>query len=182
MGTPVDVGRVLPALALALVELPRANLQDLARRVGISKATLYRFCRTRDVLVDKITERFILVVDDVIASIDLQAVLPLDGLRLMTAKACEHRELMLFMGNFRSRTDTIRAAEARWQAVTDAFFLRGQQTGVFRIDIPAPALSEIWSGLVQQLVDAEYRGRIARASLVTLVETAFLEGAAVRAC
>ncbi len=36
----------LSALALALVTQPRASLQDLAKAIGVSKATLYRFCRT----------------------------------------------------------------------------------------------------------------------------------------
>lgn len=46
--------RVLAALALALVDKPRATLQELAQAIGISKATLYRFSRTREELVDRL--------------------------------------------------------------------------------------------------------------------------------
>lgn len=56
----------------------------------------------------------------------------------------------------------------------DAFFLRGQQQGVFRIDIPAPALTEIWVSILLGLVEAERHVRIARAGLATVVERAFI--------
>ena len=46
----------LVPLALALVAQPRANLQELARAIGISKATLYRYCRTREELIQRLME------------------------------------------------------------------------------------------------------------------------------
>ena len=46
--------RLLIALSLAMVDQPRATLQELARAVGVSKATLYRFCQTRDQLVTRL--------------------------------------------------------------------------------------------------------------------------------
>ncbi|ENT4349318.1 transcriptional regulator, partial [Pseudomonas aeruginosa] len=49
--------------------------------------------------------------------------------------------------------------------------------GVFRIDIGAPALTEIFSSLIFGLVDAERRGRIARAGMAALIEQFFLNGA-----
>lgn len=67
--------------------------------------------------------------------------------------------------------------EADWQSILDSFFLRGQQQGIFRIDIAAPALTEIWGSILIGLVDAERRGRVARVGLATLIETAFLHGA-----
>jgi TetR/AcrR family transcriptional repressor of mexCD-oprJ operon len=70
-------------------------------------------------------------------------------------------------------------ADAGWESQLDAFFLRGQQAGAFRIDISAPALTELWAAIFTGLVDAERRGRIARASLLSLVEQSFLQGAAV---
>ena len=46
--------RYLPALARAMVYHPNGNLQDLAKAIGVSKATLYRFCKTRVELVDRV--------------------------------------------------------------------------------------------------------------------------------
>ncbi|MFX5595200.1 transcriptional regulator, partial [Acinetobacter baumannii] len=62
-----------------------------------------------------------------------------------------------------------------------AFFLRGQQQGVFRIDITAQALTEIWASVLIGLLDGERRGRIARAGLAAMAERVFLQGAGVEA-
>lgn len=67
-----------------------------------------------------------------------------------------------------------------WILDLDAFFLRGQKEGVFRIDIPAQGLTEIWAALTIGLVDSERRGRIARASLATIMNEAFIHGMAAR--
>lgn len=48
--TPHDE-RLLKALAHAIVVHPRATLKELAETAGVSKATLHRFCGTRDNLV-----------------------------------------------------------------------------------------------------------------------------------
>jgi len=59
----------------------------------------------------------------------------------------------------------------------DAFFLRGQQAGVFRIDITAAAMTELWLSMAVGLLDAERRGRVARASVAAVMEQSFLHGA-----
>ncbi len=43
--------RLIKALAVAIVDHPRATLKELAEAAGVSKATLHRFCGTRDNLV-----------------------------------------------------------------------------------------------------------------------------------
>ena len=48
LAAPAEEEKTLAALALAMVDHPRATLQELAKAIGVSKATLYRFCRTRD--------------------------------------------------------------------------------------------------------------------------------------
>lgn len=70
---------------------------------------------------------------------------------------------------------------ARWQsyiAALDAFFLRGQQKGVFRIDITAAVFTELFLTLIYGLVDAERRGRAASANSAQTLEQMFLHGAA----
>lgn len=55
--------------------------------------------------------------------------------------------------------------------------MRGQREGIFRIEIGAAVLSESLISLLSGLMDAERRGRIARASLPGMIETLFLAGA-----
>ena len=61
---PHDNTAILPPLALALVNHPRATLQELAKAIGISKATLYRFCPTRDLLIKRLLEQSLRTLDD----------------------------------------------------------------------------------------------------------------------
>lgn len=103
---------------------------------------------------------------------------PLEGLKKLTSNSLEHRELTAFTTYYWKEGKDIDYAEV--EATVDAFFLRGQQAGVFRIDVPAPALTEIWVSLLLGLVDAERRGRVARAGLAALVESLFLLGAGRR--
>ena len=141
----------LVPLALALVAQPRANLQELARAIGISKATLYRYCRTREELIQRLIDHCL-----------------------------EHRALYAFVTYYWNDVAVNHGIAAGWESVMDAFFLRGQREGVFRIDISAPALTEICVTLISGIIDAEYRGRVARAGLATLIENAFLNGALAR--
>lgn len=59
----------------------------------------------------------------------------------------------------------------------DAFFLRGQQKGVFRIDITAAVFTELFITLVYGMVDAERRGRAASSNSAHTLEQMFLHGA-----
>lgn len=165
----------LASLALALVHHPRATLQDLAKAIGISKATLYRTCRTREQLIETLMKHCALVLGNATHSVDLETLPPLEALKRLIANHLEHRELTAFLTYYWNH-GSISEAEASWTTALDAFFLRGQQEGVFRIDVPAPALTEIWISTMIGLVDAERRGRIARAGLATLFEGAFLNG------
>ena len=51
------------------------------------------------------------------------------------------------------------------EKLTDAFFLKGQEMGVFRLDMSAPTMTELFYALIAGLVDAEHRGRIPRSAL-----------------
>ena len=49
--------KLLKLLAVAIIESPRATLQELAESVGISKATLHRCYGTRDNLEKLLLEK-----------------------------------------------------------------------------------------------------------------------------
>lgn len=171
---------VLASLALALVDHPRATLQELAKAIGISKATLYRFCRTREQLVERLINHSTEQLDEAMQVADLATADPREALKRLIASHIEHRELTAFLIYYwKPDRMPAREIEVGWEAALDAFFLRGQREGVFRIDIPAPALTEFLVTAITGLVDAERRGRVARGGLAALVESAFLHGASV---
>ncbi len=169
---------ILAALAIALVHQPRATLQELARAIGTSKATLYRFCRTREQLVERLVLHSTRVITEAIRSAELDSAPPLEALRRLIANHLEHPELTVFLMHYCKELPPDSNHGVDWEAAVDAFFLRGQQQGIFRIDISAPGLTEIWVATMVGLVDAERRGRIARVGLAALLERAFLHGVA----
>lgn len=175
--TQVEDRKLLAALALAMVEHPRANLQELARATGISKATLYRFCATRDLLIERLMQHTNEALSEAIRNAGLGDTSPPEALRRLVANCLENQELMLFLiYHCRPGASIEEQIQSEWMAALDDFFLRGQQTGVFRIDIAAAAMTEIWMSMLIGLLEAERRGRVARVGLPALFESAFLHG------
>ncbi|MCO7513993.1 TetR/AcrR family transcriptional regulator [Pseudomonas guariconensis] len=181
--TPHDE-RLLKALAHALVVHPRATLKALAEAAGVSKATLHRFCGTRDNLVNMLEHHGEQVLNEVIGKADLEHADPLAGLRHLIAEHLKHREMLVFL-MFQYRPDTLLGGDnQRWRAYTqamDAFFLRAQQLGALRIDISAAVFTEMFLSMIYGMVDAERRGRAASANSAQALEQLFLQGAQARA-
>ena len=169
--------QTLAALSVALVNSPRANLQELAQSIGISKATLYRFCRTRDELIERLGNHSVEVLNQTIELIDLNAD-PIEMLQTLTERFLERREVSSFLTYYWVEVaKTVEGHLSVWERSLDAFFLNGQQRGVFRLDISAQALTETWTSVMVGLIEAERRGRVARAGLSSLTNQLFLEGA-----
>lgn len=180
--TPQDE-RLIKALALAIVNRPRATLKELAEAAGVSKATLHRFCGTRDNLVHIMETHGEAALNRIVVDTDLPNADPLTTLRSLINEHMAHRELMAFL-LFQYRPDTVgpEGDTGRWQSyikALDAFFLRGQQQGAFRIEITAAVFSEIFLTMIFAMVDAERRGRAASANSITVLEQMFLHGALV---
>jgi len=174
-----DDTKMMAALALALVDNPRASLQELAKAAGISKATLYRFCRTRDELIERLLTHSMGVFSKAIDAAELDQGHPIDALRRLTGMYLEHRELTAFLIYYWRDATKDPAVAEQWDVALDAFFLRGQREGAFRVDIPAAALTEVWGSVVIGIADAERRGRVARLGISALIENAFLRGVAL---
>lgn len=172
-----DDEKLLDALALTMVKHPKASMDELAKAVGIGRMTLYRFCPTRDELIERLFQYGIRTISKDIDDARLDTAEPLEALRYMIHDSLKHWEITLFMTRYWKPSYDCPPPDLDWDAKMDAFFLRAQKAGVFRIDIPAAALNELWVGMFVGLVDAEYRGRVARASLPDLLEKVFLQGA-----
>lgn len=182
--TPHDE-RLLKALAHAIVVQPRATLKELAETAGISKATLHRFCGTRDNLVDMLEKHGERVLNQVIEAADLANAEPLQAIRYLITEHLKHREMLVFL-MFQYRPDTLLGDgdDRRWDTYTqamDAFFLRAQQMGTLRIDISAAVFTEMFLTMIFGMVDAERRGRAASANSAQALEQLFLQGARVQA-
>jgi TetR/AcrR family transcriptional repressor of mexCD-oprJ operon len=185
LASPVEDEKTLAALALAMVDHPRATLQELAKAIGVSKATLYRFCKTREQLIERLFDHSASRLRRSIDEAELESGPAVPALRRLIQGQLVHKELTAFL-TYYWKPDSMqdpRGVETwtAFDAAVDAFFLRGQQEGAFRIDISAAALTETLFSMVIGLLDAERRGRVARAAVPDMVEQVFLRGVAAPA-
>ncbi|MGE8358952.1 TetR/AcrR family transcriptional regulator [Pseudomonas sp.] len=181
MDLPASEEKLLKALAVAIVDKPRGTFKEIAQAAGVSKATLNRYCGTRDNLIEMLLNHSSIVLNRLIAEADLENAPPLVALHSLIDNHLAHRELLTFIA-FEWSPDSLDECTSggRWQPYSDAldnFFLRGQREGVFRIDIGATVMTELFASTLFGMVDAERRGRVARAGMATLLESFFLRGA-----
>lgn len=177
----LEDARFMPALAIALVDNPRATLQQLAKATGIGRTTLYRYCRTREELIERLVAHAGSSLLDALSAARVQEGPPGSALSRLIAQSLRHRELTCFLINFAREGNESELGMRQWQAwegALDDFFGLGQAAGAFRADVTREALTEVFSALLIGLVEAERRGRVAGVSLAPYMETTFLNGAA----
>ncbi|MBS0849413.1 TetR/AcrR family transcriptional regulator [Citrobacter sp. JGM124] len=171
-------------LALSLSQKPRANLQQLATMVGISKATLYRIVPTREQLVATLQQQAEQHITDSLLMADLSVPPYLDALSRFIKHILLKKELYIFWTiSLGMNSDYGHVSTAHHSATMflvsplEAFFLKGQQAGIFRIDMPAVWLAKTLDYLVYAAADSSLRGEIASLKSVELVEKMFIAGA-----
>ena len=84
------------ALALAISQRPRANLQQIARSAGISKATLNRIAPTRKAVIAMLMERATTHLQEALAKADLATPPFAEALGRLTANVMQGRVFFMF--------------------------------------------------------------------------------------
>lgn len=167
--------QLLKKLAVAITENPRSTTQNLAEKVGISRATFNRFCGTRENLIEMITTQAEIALQRIV-SIARQEVsdYTVAILELINAHF-QNEEYLIFLYETHSSLEN-----TYWNTYLeslDNFFLNGQKTGVFRLDIPNQMLSELFVSMICGMIDAKHRSRIATFGIENKMSTFFLNGA-----
>lgn len=104
--------RLIKALAVAIVDRPRATLKELAEAAGVSKATLHRFCGTRDNLVQMLEDHGETVLNQIIQACDLEHAEPLEALQRLIKEHLTHRGCWYSWYSSTARTSSTRTAKA----------------------------------------------------------------------
>lgn len=96
-------------------------MKELAEAAGVSKATLHRFCGTRDNLVNMLESYGDQVLTQVIGNADLHGSDPTAALHRLIVEHLKHREMMIFL-LFQYRPDSFDDSETNrpWRAYADA--------------------------------------------------------------
>ncbi|MFJ6215645.1 TetR/AcrR family transcriptional regulator [Streptomyces sp. NPDC092296] len=175
----IDRDSVLDAAVGVLSRQPTAAMDDIARAAGISRATLHRLFPGRDALVREVgalgLRRFSQALDD--AAIERGD--PVAAVRRLVDAVVPLAQLCSFLtGESKLYEDTeINQSWDRLDGRIRALFLRGQQEGAFRIELPAAWLSEAFLDLVAGVGWAVQDGRLAPRDSVHALAELFLGGA-----
>ncbi len=174
----VDRDHVLRTAATLLSRKSTATMDEVARAVGISRATLHRQFAGRDALVRALEALGIAECEAA-----LEAARPDEGpasdavRRLVRAVepaagllAFLYSENQLFEGEERN------AGWARLDARIEALFRRGQLSGEFRIDLTPAWLTEALYGLLASAAWAVSEGRVAGKDFTHMIAELLLGG------
>lgn len=168
--------RILDATAESIANDPAVSLEHIARRAGVSRATLYHHFRTRDALMDALTAQSI---DDVKTA--LEAARPQEGtaaeaLERVAAAAWQviGRYRGLVTVNQRLPRDELHARLEPALAPLSALIERGQRSGEFDPELPTDWLI----GILTDLIHAASRQVTAGTMEPRAAERALLRSAA----
>jgi len=174
-----DRDSVLEAAVGVLSRRPTAHLDEIARAAGISRATLHRIFPGREALIREVGARGLRKFAAALDTAEIEAGDAQAALRRLVDAVVPDAALCAFLAGENQLYDDPEINEL-WEiqdARVRALFLRGQQQGVFRIELSAGWLSEAFFDLVAGVGWAVQDGRLApRDSAYSLAEL-FLGGA-----
>ncbi|WP_329276844.1 TetR/AcrR family transcriptional regulator [Streptomyces sp. NBC_00691] len=175
----VDRTQVLHAAAALLSRKATATMDEVARAAGIGRATLHRHFAGRDALVRALEEHGL---QEIEAALERAA--PEDGpedeaVRRIVAEVEHLAPLLSFLvtENQLFEGDGQNEGWARIDDRVSALFRRGQENGVFRIDLTPAWLTEAFYGLVGSGAWAVQDGRVAAKDFQYMIAELLLGGA-----
>ena len=173
--------KLVNALYAAAALRPRASMGELAALAGISRATLHRYCGTRENLDSQLEQHakntLMQILDN---SGALASTEPLAALRQLIREHLAQGELIAFLASRYPVHMSVQHDLRFYLERLDALFFSGQRQGVFRADVTAALLTEMFLSLLHGMVDARQRGH-APSERAKMLENAFLQGIATRA-
>jgi len=173
----IDRATPLRALAEALVRQPGASMEQLAQTIGVSRATLHRLVSSRDELFKELSDFAYETCRATFASVHLDEGPADDVLQRLVAALNPNANLFLFL---RRHGRECAHKHEDWQEqrkLLVAFFQRGQEEGVFRVDVSAQWLVDSLGALLHAAAEAAYEQRLARADMNHVVCSVLLDGA-----
>ncbi len=176
--------RLVAALAIAVTQSPRANLQQIASHAGISKATLYRIASTREGVIELLSAHATAHMQYAVQNSELDNDYYDRALLLLTRNILCKKELYLFWSaslwmdlTNTKNTEVSGYSPSFYSKRLEKFFLEGQREGFFRIDLTASWLAKAYDFLVYAAAESAQRGEIGTVGLEETVEKTFLCGA-----
>lgn len=164
----------LKALADAMNTFPRATLQEIAEKIGLSRATLHRTYGTREKINEQIFALATKTLNELFNHIDLEGSDVEKTFYSLIDLHYEHQTLLRFLcANPTAIDETKFEAYMHW---LNGFFLYGQKCGYFKLELSANVLTEAFVSLLYGLIESAGRGRIATGNVRDYIASCFLHG------
>ncbi|MEV0280748.1 TetR/AcrR family transcriptional regulator [Streptomyces sp. NPDC050610] len=163
MPVRTDVDAVLERAIRAIAQDRGASMEELAARVGVSRATLTRLFSSREGLIDAMGRRILAHCEEVLEEARLPDAPVEDALGVLVANYDALAQLWSVVyveADVLGVPELSAAADAVVQELT-AFAVRGQSEGLFRTDMPANWLGSAMCSLAEcawQMVNEGYMG------------------------
>src|SRR6266566_1594443 len=171
---------ILDAAAHALSEHGgRTSMADVAAAAGVSRATLYRYYPDRDALLDALASHALAAAAARLADAGLERA-PVEQaieriVRALTAVG--DRYAVLAREQVEGDPDEIERLVA---APMRAVFVRGLESGLFRQDLPADVLLELFGGALVAALKLTQHGQLGLEEASAAAASVFLNGARAR--
>ncbi len=175
----VDRNQVLRAAAALLTRKATATMDEVARAAGIGRATLHRHFAGRDALVRALEELGLQELETALDRAGIDAGPEDAAVRRLVAEVEPVAPLLSFLvtENQLFEGEQVNEGWARLDARVSALFRRGQENGVFRIDLTPAWLTEAFYGLVGSGAWAVQDGRVAAKDFQYMIVELLLGGA-----
>ncbi|MFJ3585617.1 TetR/AcrR family transcriptional regulator [Streptomyces sp. NPDC090127] len=175
----VDRTQVLRAAAALLARKSTSTMDEVARAAGIGRATLHRHFAGRDALVRALEAMGIEEFEAALDAARLDDGPADEAVRRLIAQSEANAQLLAFLvtENQLFEGDQVNEGWARLDARVSDVFKRGQEEGVFRIDLSPAWLTEALYGLISSCAWAVMDGRVAAKDFPFMITELLLGGA-----
>lgn len=169
---------ILDTAAAVLAERgPDVSMAGIARAAGVSRATLYRYFPSRDALVGALAEAAVAEIGARVADARLDTVAADEALARLTRAAFTAAARYRGLGMFAKAKPNTSHTERSLLAAIAAIFSRGHAEGVFRPDLSAQTLAELYASLLEGAIQRLLDGRLGAEEASAALTAVFLDGA-----
>ncbi len=174
----LDREHVLRSAAALLTRKSTATMDEVAKAAGISRATLHRHFAGRDALVRALEALGIAECEAALTRARLDDGPASDAVRRLVREIQPAAGLLAFLYGENQLWETEGdPGWARLDARIGTVFVRGQQSGEFRIDLSPVWLTEALYGLIASCAWAAQDGRVAPKDFTHMIVELLLGGA-----
>lgn len=171
-----DRTQVLRAAARLLTHRPQASMADVAEAAGISRATLHRLVQDRQSLITAVAELSRERALAVLEAADLERGTATEALERLVHAVADVADLFGFLVNEPRAWQEDDDLDEELDRRVTALFLRGQESGEFRVDHQARWMTDAFASLLGGAAWSVSAGRLAASDLGHVVLETLLSG------